>query len=34
VNLFLSVVKMRMTKHDRAYYPVIVDKEGFEIVTQ
>lgn len=34
VNLFLSVVKMRMTKHDRAYYPLIVEEEGFEIVTQ
>ncbi|MFQ5910843.1 MAG: RAD55 family ATPase [Thermoplasmata archaeon] len=34
VNLFLSVVKMRMTKHDRAYYPLIVENEAFEIVTQ
>ncbi len=33
VNLFLSVVKMRATPHDRAYYPLIVDKGGFEIVT-
>jgi len=33
VNLFLSVVKMRMTQHDRGYYPLIVDKGGFEIVT-
>lgn len=33
VNLFLSVVKMRKTPHDRAYYPIIVDKGGFEIVT-
>jgi len=33
VNLFFSVVKMRKTAHDRAYYPLIVDKNGFEIVT-
>lgn len=33
VNLFLSVVKMRKTPHDRSYYPLIVDKNGFEIVT-
>jgi KaiC/GvpD/RAD55 family RecA-like ATPase len=34
VNLFMSVVKMRMTEHDRAYYPLIVEKGGqFEIVT-
>jgi len=33
VNLFLSVVKMRGTPHDRAYYPLIVEKGGFEIVT-
>jgi KaiC/GvpD/RAD55 family RecA-like ATPase len=33
VNLFMSVVKMRKTSHDRAYYPVIVSKGNFEIVT-
>ncbi len=33
VNLFLSVVKMRTTQHDRAYFPLIVEKGGFEIVT-
>lgn len=33
VNLFLGIVKMRMTKHDRTYYPLIVDEKGFEIVT-
>lgn len=33
VNLFLSVVKMRKTMHDRAYYPLIVSKGAFEIVT-
>jgi KaiC/GvpD/RAD55 family RecA-like ATPase len=33
VNLFLSVVKMRKCQHDRAYFPLIATKEGFEIVT-
>jgi KaiC/GvpD/RAD55 family RecA-like ATPase len=33
VNLFLSVVKMRATQHDRSYYPLIVEKGNFEIVT-
>ncbi|MFQ6060650.1 MAG: RAD55 family ATPase [Thermoplasmata archaeon] len=33
VNLYLSVVKMRMTKHDRGYYPLIVEHGGLEIVT-
>ena len=33
VNLFLSVVKMRTTVHDRSYFPLIVEKGGFEIVT-
>lgn len=32
VNLFLSVVKMRKTNHDRSYYPLIFDEKGFEIV--
>jgi KaiC/GvpD/RAD55 family RecA-like ATPase len=31
-NLFLGVVKMRETKHDRDYYPLIVEKGNFEIV--
>ncbi len=31
-NLFLGVVKMRETNHDREYYPLIIDKHGFEIV--
>ncbi|MBI5001028.1 MAG: tetratricopeptide repeat protein [Euryarchaeota archaeon] len=31
-NLFLGVVKMRETKHERDYFPLIVDKDGFEIV--
>ena len=33
VNLFLSVAKMRKTNHKRSYYPLIYDKNGFEIVT-
>jgi circadian clock protein KaiC len=33
VNLYLAVVKMRMTAHDRAYYPLIVEHGGLEIVT-
>jgi KaiC/GvpD/RAD55 family RecA-like ATPase len=33
VNLFLSVVKMRETAHDRSYYPIISGPNGFEIVT-
>jgi len=33
VNLFLSVVKMRKTSHERNYFPIIFDKtNGFEIV--
>jgi KaiC/GvpD/RAD55 family RecA-like ATPase len=31
-NLFLGVVKMRETKHDRDYFPLIVEKGNFEIV--
>jgi KaiC/GvpD/RAD55 family RecA-like ATPase len=34
VNLFLGVVKMRKTSHDRAYYPLLVSKSNFEIVSQ
>ncbi|MEW5936581.1 MAG: ATPase domain-containing protein [Candidatus Thermoplasmatota archaeon] len=33
VNLFLSVVKMRETGHKRGYYPLIFDRNGFEIVS-
>jgi len=34
VNLFMSVVKMRMTHHDRSYYPLMFDpEEGFELIT-
>ena len=32
VNLFLSVVKMRKTKHDRGYFPLIFENGTFEIV--
>ncbi len=31
-NLFLGVTKMRETNHERDYFPLIVDKSGFEIV--
>jgi len=31
-NLFLGVMKMRETNHERDYFPLIVDKAGFEIV--
>jgi KaiC/GvpD/RAD55 family RecA-like ATPase len=31
-NLFLGVVKMRETKHDRDYFPLIVEHGSFEIV--
>lgn len=33
VNLFLGVVKMRKTNHDRGYFPLIFDNGMFEIVT-
>lgn len=33
VNLYLSVVKMRQTNHDRSYFPLIVEHGGLEIVT-
>ncbi|MEM4160992.1 MAG: ATPase domain-containing protein [Thermoplasmata archaeon] len=33
VNLFLGVVKMRKTNHDRGYFPLIFDNGVFEIVT-
>lgn len=34
VNLFLGIVKMRMTKHDRGYYPLIFEDGTFEIVRE
>ena len=34
VNLFLSVVKMRQTKHERTYFPLILERGTFEIVTE
>ena len=33
VNLFLSVVKMRKTHHDRTYFPILFEETGFEIIT-
>ena len=33
VNLFLSIVKMRKTNHDRGYFPLIFEGNKFEIVT-
>ena len=32
-NLYLGIVNMRETRHNRAYFPLIVDSEGFEVVT-
>jgi len=32
-NLYLGIVKMRETRHNRAYFPLIVEAEGFEVVT-
>ncbi|NIP35838.1 MAG: AAA family ATPase [Thermoplasmata archaeon] len=32
VNLFMGVVKMRKTNHERGYFPLIFDKDGFELV--
>jgi len=34
VERFISVVKMRGTKHDMHYFPLLVDGHGFEIVTR
>jgi circadian clock protein KaiC len=34
VNLYLSVLKMRLTEHKRSYFPLIYDKDGFEIVVE
>jgi KaiC/GvpD/RAD55 family RecA-like ATPase len=33
VKLYLAVTKMRKTNHDRGYFPLLFDKDGFEIVT-
>ncbi|MFH0815403.1 MAG: ATPase domain-containing protein [Methanobacteriota archaeon] len=33
VNLFLSIVKMRQASHKRGYFPLIFDKNGFELVS-
>jgi KaiC/GvpD/RAD55 family RecA-like ATPase len=32
VNLFMGIVKMRKTHHERGYFPLIFDKDGFELV--
>ena len=32
VNLFVSIVKMRKTHHDRSYFPLIFENGEFEIV--
>jgi len=32
-NLYLGIVKMRETRHNRNYFPLIVDHDGFEVVT-
>jgi KaiC/GvpD/RAD55 family RecA-like ATPase len=35
MNLFLGVVKMRETKHDRKYYPLVITPNfEFEIVAK
>lgn len=34
VNLFVGIVKLRQTSHKRGYYPLIFDKDGFEVVTE
>ena len=33
VNLYLGIVKMRKTDHDRTYFPLMFDGKNFEIVT-
>lgn len=33
VNLYLSVVKMRKTDHERTYFPLMFDGKSFEIIT-
>lgn len=32
VNLYLSVLKMRQTNHKRGYFPLMLTKDGFEVV--
>jgi KaiC/GvpD/RAD55 family RecA-like ATPase len=34
VNMYIGVVKMRAVKHDRNYYPLLIDKGGFKIVAK
>lgn len=34
ISLYIAVAKMRKTNHDRNYFPFIVTKQGFEIVTK
>jgi circadian clock protein KaiC len=34
VGRFISVVKMRKTKHSTDYYPLLVDEKGFRIVAK
>lgn len=33
VNLYLSVIKMRKTNHDRSYFPLMFEGNKFEIIT-
>jgi KaiC/GvpD/RAD55 family RecA-like ATPase len=32
VNLYLAVLKMRQTNHKRGYFPLMLTKDGFEVV--
>jgi circadian clock protein KaiC len=32
VNLFLGTMKMRKTQHKRSYFPLLFEKDGFEVV--
>jgi KaiC/GvpD/RAD55 family RecA-like ATPase len=34
VNMYVGVVKMRAVKHDRNYYPLLIDGSKFKIVTR
>jgi len=34
VNRYVGVIKMRATKHDMDYYPLLIEDGGFEIVTR
>jgi KaiC/GvpD/RAD55 family RecA-like ATPase len=33
LNLYLGIIKMRRTKHDRAYYPLVFENGKFELIT-